>query len=66
MHEVAFFNENDEMVITKIDGDKYENLPAGFVKVNRSEPIGHYKITKELSGEAFITNLENINKNRVA
>ena len=66
MHEVAFFNENDEMVITKIDGEKYENLPAGFVKVNRGEPIGHYKITKEMSGEAFITNLETINKKRVA
>ena len=66
MHEVAFFNENDEMVITKIDGEKYENLPAGFVKVNRGEPIGHFKITKEMSGEAFITNLETINKKRVA
>ena len=66
MQEVAFFNENDEMVITKIDDNKFEDLPAGFVKVNRGEPIGHYKVSKDLTGEAFITNLESVNKRRVA
>ena len=63
---MAFFNENDEMVITKIDDNNYEDLPAGFVKVNRGEPIGHYKVSKDLTGEAFITNLETVNKRRVA
>ena len=65
MQEVAFFNENDEMVITKVDAGQTEELPAGYVKVNRGEPIGHYKVSKDMTGEAFITNLETINKKRV-
>ena len=65
MQEVAYFNENDEMVLTKIEGSKMDELPAGFVKVNRGEPVGHYKVGKEITGEAFITNLENVNKRRV-
>ena len=65
MQEVAFFNENDEMVITKVDCDQADELPAGFVKVNRGDPVGHYKVTKDMTGEAFITNLENVNKRRV-
>lgn len=54
------------MVLTKVSGDGSEPLPEGYVKVNRGEPIGHYKVTKDMSGEAFITNLETINKKRVA
>ena len=65
MQEVAHFNENDEMIITKIDVSQTEDLPAGYVKVNRGEPVGHYKVGKEIQGEAFITNLEAINKKRV-
>ena len=65
MQEVAHFNDNDEMVITRIDVSMGADLPAGYVKVNRGEPVGHYKVGKELTGEAFITNLENINKKRV-
>ena len=62
---MAFFNENDEMVITKISNEEGETLPEGYVKVNRGEPVGHYKVPKDLQGEAFITNLETINKRRV-
>ena len=65
MQEVAFFNDNDEMVLTKVDGSKIEDLPKGYIKVNRGEPVGHYKVGKEITGEAFITNLENVNKRRV-
>ena len=53
------------MIIIKIDVSQGDDLPAGYVKVNRGEPVGHYKVGKELTGEAFITNLENINKKRV-
>ncbi len=53
------------MVLTKVDGSKLEDLPIGYVKVNRGEPIGHYKVGKEITGEAFITNLEQVNKRRV-
>ena len=65
MQEVAFFNENDEMVLTRIDVSQGADLPAGYVKVNRGQPVGHYKVGKDLAGEAFITNLETINKKRV-
>ena len=65
MQEVAHFNENDEMVITKLDISQTADLPAGYVKINRGEPVGHYKVSKDMQGEAFITNLENINKKRV-
>ena len=48
MQEVAHFNENDEMVITKIDVSQTDDLPAGYVRVNRGEPVGHYKVGKEI------------------
>ena len=68
MQEVAYFNENDEMVLTKVKNDAAEDLPAGYVKVNRDDPAqapGHYKVSKNMTGEAFINNLETINKKRV-
>ena len=65
MQEVAYFNDNDEMILTKIDPTEDADLPAGMVRVNRGEAIGHYKVGKELTGEAFITNLEKANKRRV-
>ena len=65
MQEVAHFNENDEMVISKLDLSQTAELPAGYVKINRGEPVGHYKVSKDMQGEAFITNLETINKKRV-
>ena len=65
LQEVAHFNENDEMVLTKIDVSQTADLPAGYVRVNRGDPVGHYKVSKDMQGEAFITNLENINKKRV-
>ena len=48
MQEVAHFNENDEMVITKLDISQTADLPAGYVKINRGEPVGHYKVGKEM------------------
>ena len=65
MQEVAHFIDNDEMVLTKIDVSQTADLPAGYVKVNRGEAVGHYKVGKEMQGDAFITNLEAINKKRV-
>ena len=66
MQEVAYFNEDDEMVLTKIDTQNNGGeLPKGYVRVNRGEPVGHYKVGKELTGEAFIENLEAVNKRRV-
>ena len=63
--EVAYFNENDEWIVTKIDLSDGGELPKGYVKVNRDEPIGHYRPGKEITGEAFIRNLENANKRRI-
>ena len=65
MTEVAYFNDNDEWCVTKIDVSKGGELPEGFVKVNRDEPIGHYRPGKDLTGEDFIRNLENVNRRRV-
>ena len=62
---MAYFDDNGEYVITKMDLSKDQELPEGFTKVNREEPIGHYRPGKDLKGEAFITNLENVNKKRV-
>ena len=60
---MAYFNENDEMVITKVDLRKTDGAtPAGFVKVNLDQPIADFKVTKEMTGERFIENLENVNK----
>lgn len=53
------------MVMTKISMEGGEDLPPGFMRVNKGEPFGHYKVGKELTGEAFITNLEQVNKRRV-
>ena len=62
---MAYFNENDEMVITKVDVRKTNGaVPDGFVRVNLDEPIGNFKVTKEMTGERFIENLENVNKER--
>ena len=62
---MAYFNENDEMVITKVDMRKTDGeVPNGFVKVNLDEPIADFKVTKEMTGERFIENLENVNRQR--
>ena len=55
---MAYFNENDEMVITKVE--KNENpkaLPAGCVKIQRGQTM-NYKVEKDQMGEKFIENLE--------
>ena len=65
LQEMAYFNENDEMVITKVDVRKTNGAtPDGFVRVNLDEPIADFKVTKEMTGEKFIENLENVNKQR--
>ena len=65
MQEVAYFNENDEMVITKVDKDENPKaLPQGCVKIQRGETM-NYKVEKDQMGEKFIENLERINKARV-
>ena len=62
---MAYFNENDEMVITKVDVRKTNGAtPEGFVRVNLDEPIADFKVTKEMTGEKFIENLENVNRQR--
>ena len=56
------------MIIKKVDRAEVEQgkLPAGCVKVQRGEQVGTYRVTKDMTGETFISNLEQINKKRVA
>ena len=65
MQEVAYFNENDEMVMTKIDNNQADNLPAGYVKVNKGQALGTYKVEKNTSSEAFMEQLDKLNQQRV-
>lgn len=62
MLDVAYFNDNDEMVIDKISRSTV-NLPQGYVKLNRSETV-NFKVERDMTGEKFIENLERINKLR--
>lgn len=61
--EFAFFDENDEMALVKVDKEKIEKLPAGYFRVNREAPV--HKVSKDTTGEQFIQNLEKVNKERV-
>ena len=62
---MAYFNENDEMVITKVDMRKTDGeTPPGFIKVDHDKPIGNFKVTSDMAGEKFIQNLEQVNKAR--
>ena len=66
LKEMAYFNENDEMVITKVDMRKTNgDVPEGFVRVNLNEPIANFKVNEGMTGIKFIENLENVNKERV-
>ena len=66
LKEMAYFNENDEMVITKVDMRKTNgDVPQGFVRVNLNEPIANFKVNEGMTGIKFIENLENVNKERV-
>ena len=65
MQEVAYFNENDEMVMIKVDNNEADNLPAGYVKVNKGQAQGNYKIEKNTSSEAFMEQLDKLNQQRV-
>ena len=39
MQDVAYFNANDEMIVTKVDMRKVgSNAPEGLVRVNLGEP----------------------------
>ena len=65
LKEMAYFNENDEMVITKVDMRKTNgDVPDGFVRVNLNEPIANFKVDKGMTGIKFVENLENVNKER--
>ena len=60
---VAFFDENDEMVMKKIDVTLHETLPAGYKFVYLDEkPLAVHKVTPDITGENFIENLEQVNR----
>ena len=60
---VAFFDENDEMVMKKIDVTLHETLPAGSKFVNLDEkPLAVHKVTPDITGKNFIENLEQVNR----
>ena len=42
LQEYAYFNENDEMVVTRLTKQQEENLPAGYVKVNKGAPAAKF------------------------
>ena len=66
LRTVACFDENDEMVLKKIDVTQHETLPDGFKFVHLDEkPLAVHKVTADLTGENFIENLEQVNKQRV-
>ena len=55
------------MVLKKIDITQHETLPAGCKFVNLDEkPLAVHKVTAELTGENFIENLEQVNRQRVS
>ena len=62
LQEYAYFDENDEMVIKKVTEAQQENLPQGYVKVDNGKVGAQFKVDKDMTGEAFISNLEEINK----
>ena len=51
------------MILTKVHVD--EPLPAGHFIVDYDEPTGQHKVPKQMTGERFIKNLEQVNKRRV-
>ena len=59
---VAYFDENDEMIVKKINIGEGA-LPKGCLLMEERPTV--YKVTKDLTGEKFIQNIENINKERV-
>ena len=65
LRQVAYFDDNDEMVMTKIDVTKHETLPDGYKFVNLDEPLATTKVTRDLTGDKFVSNLEQVNKKRV-
>ena len=66
LQEMAYFNENDEMVITKVDMRKTKgSVPDGFVRVNLNEPIANFKVDEKMTGIKFVENLENVSKERI-
>ena len=61
MVEVATFDENDEMTIKRVPA---QVLPEGSIRMEAPKPPV-LKISKEISGDRFIDNLEKINRDRV-
>ena len=62
MQEFACFDDNDEMIIKKLTPQQAENPPKGFVRVKNGTTGPQYKVDGTLTGEAAISNLENICK----
>ena len=60
---IAYFDENDEMVVKRVNLGEGATLPKGALLMEERPTI--YKVTKDISGEKFIQNIENINKERV-
>lgn len=59
--EVATFDENDEMTIKRVP---VEGLPEGCLVMEAPKPAT-LKVSKEMSGDRFIENLEKVNRDRV-
>ena len=61
--QVAFFNANDEMIVRKVNLGEGATLPQGCLLMEDKSTV--YKVTKEMTGERFIQNIENLNRDRV-
>ncbi len=53
------------MTIKKIYMQKGDTIPTGCMRMESAKPPAQLKITKEVSGDKFIDNLEKINRDRV-
>ncbi len=61
--QVVFFNANDEMIVRKVNLGEGATLPQGCLLIEDKSTV--YKVTKEMTGEKFIQNIENLNRDRV-
>ena len=54
------------MVLSQIDITAHETLPIGYKFVNLDEkPLAIHKVTADCTGDRFIENLEQVNKQRI-
>lgn len=63
MTSVAYFDQNDEMVVKKVNLGENATLPNGCLLMENKPAV--YKVTRELTGDKFIENIESINRDRV-